>query len=608
MRKYLIPVFFLVCDILIIVLSVIGSVYIRFEGPVIDFYLRLVLGRLPFIVVIYLAFFLIFHLYRRIWRYAGARELLAVTGAAVSATCSVALTYSMFGLHDFPKSLLVIIFLLITAFVGLSRLAIRIVCNLSGNTGKSNGRVPVLIIGAGDAGYLMANDIHQYHSNERKVVAFIDDNPDKKHNLILGVKVYGGREKIQEAVELFGVKEIIIAIPSLSPKDSVELVEICSNTKIPTKIVPGIYSLLDNKINMGLVRPIGVEDLLQRDSVKLDLAKIAGYITGKRVLVTGAGGSIGSELCRQVMRMNPAQLILVGKGENSIYLIHQELSGLYDKGKIVPIIASVRDEKRISEIFDIYEPKVVFHAAAHKHVPLMEAQPDEAVHNNVCGTWKTARLAGRKGVEIFIMVSTDKAVNPTSVMGATKRSAEKIIQALNSQYATKFITVRFGNVLGSRGSVVPLFKKQIEAGGPVTVTHPDMKRYFMTIPEATQLILQAGSMGEGGEVFVLDMGEPVKIVDLAKNMIRLMGYEPNQDIMITFTGLRPGEKLFEELLTAEEGTRRTVHQQIYRAVLKEENPEHIRALLAKFKNCKTDLEYIEVLKEIVPTYTPNHFA
>ncbi|HIU63931.1 MAG TPA: polysaccharide biosynthesis protein [Candidatus Avacidaminococcus intestinavium] len=608
MRKYLLSAFFVVCDVLIVVLAVMASVYIRFEGAAVDYYLRLVLRNLPLMLVTYLLFFLFFNLYRRIWRYAGIRELLAVTGATFAATAFYALAYKIFGHYHLPGSLLLIIFLLITAGVGLSRMAVRITMSLSVNGQNNTGSIPVLIIGAGDAGYLMASDIQQYYATERKVVAFIDDDPAKKNNLILGVKVIGGRDKIAETVLALGIKEIIIAIPSLSAKATAELVELCSHTKVTTKIVPGIYSLLDNNINMSLARPVGVEDLLQRDPVKLDLDKIASFLTGKRVLVTGAGGSIGSEVCRQVMRMKPAQLVLLGKGENSIYEIHQELSKLYGKEHLVPVIASVRDEERMTEVFDMFKPQVVFHAAAHKHVPLMEAQPAEAVSNNVCGTRRVAKLAGLKNVEIFIMVSTDKAVNPTSVMGATKRTAEKIIQAFNARYPTKYITVRFGNVLGSRGSVVPLFKKQIEAGGPVTVTHPDMKRYFMTIPEATQLILQAGSMGEGGEVFVLDMGEPVKIVDLAKNMIRLMGHEPDGDIKITFTGLRPGEKLFEELLSAEEGTTRTVHEKIHRAVLREEESERMKKLLAKFDACETDLDYIEVLQEIVPTYKPNHFA
>ncbi|MHC1714461.1 MAG: polysaccharide biosynthesis protein [Acidaminococcaceae bacterium] len=607
MRKYLLPCFLLISDILIIIAAAIMSVYIRFEDAAVDYYLPVVVAHLPFLIVDFLLFFLFFKLYRRVWRYAGIRELLAVAGAALCGTAAFYLGHNLFGGVYIPRTLYVLIFFMVLAGTGISRLSLRFLITLSSRENKTSDAIPVLIIGAGDAGNLMARDIKQYHANDRHIVGFIDDDPSKLNNLAFGIKVIGSREAIAGAVEKYGVKEIIIAMPSLTPREIAAIVDICSQTKCITKIVPGVYSLLEQNVNMNTLRPVGVEDLLERDPVILDVEQIAGYLKGKCVMVTGAGGSIGSELCRQVMQMKPSTLILLGKGENSIYEIHRELGGIYGTKRIVPIIASVRDTERMAGVFDRYKPQVVFHAAAHKHVPLMEAQPEEAVRNNVYGSWRTARLAGEKGVETFIMVSTDKAVNPTSVMGATKRVAEKVMQGLNVQFDTKYITVRFGNVLGSRGSVVPLFKKQIEAGGPVTVTDPEMKRYFMTIPEASQLILQAGAMGKGGEVFVLDMGEPVKIVDLAKNMIRLYGHEPDGDIQITFTGLRPGEKLFEELLSAEEGTSATMHSQIFRANLPNEEPQTIRDQLAKFKNCKTDLEFIEMLQEMVPTYTPNHF-
>lgn len=607
MRKYLLPGFLLISDILIIIGAAIMSVYIRFEDAAVTHYLRVIVAYLPFLIVDYLLFFLFFELYRRVWRYAGIRELLAVAGATLCATSVFYAGHNLFDGVYIPRTLYVLMFFLVLAGTGVSRLFLRFLITISSRESKTSEAIPVLIIGAGDAGNLMARDIKQYHAHDRKIVGFIDDDPAKLHNLAFGIKVIGGRGDIVSAVEKYGVKEIIIAIPSLPPREIAAIVDICSQTKCKTKIVPGVYSLLEQNVNMNTLRPVGVEDLLERDPVILDVEKIAGYLRGKCVMVTGAGGSIGSELCRQVMQMKPATLILLGKGENSIYEIHRELGGIYGTKRLVPVIASVRDMERMSGIYDRYKPQVVFHAAAHKHVPLMEAQPEEAVRNNVYGSWRTARLAGEKGVETFIMVSTDKAVNPTSVMGATKRVAEKVMQGLNKQFDTKYITVRFGNVLGSRGSVVPLFKKQIEAGGPVTVTDPEMKRYFMTIPEASQLILQAGAMGKGGEVFVLDMGEPVKIVDLARNMIRLYGYEPDVDVQITFTGLRPGEKLFEELLSAEEGTSATMHKQIFRANLREEDPQTIRDQLAKFKNCTTDIEYIEMLQEMVPTYHPNHF-
>ncbi|MGL5206557.1 MAG: polysaccharide biosynthesis protein, partial [Acidaminococcaceae bacterium] len=592
MRKYLLPGFLLISDSLIIIAAAIISVYIRFEGIDVEHYLKIVVAQLPFMIAAYLLFFLFFELYRRVWRYAGIRELLAVAGASLCGTAFFYVGYNFFNTEFIPRTVFVLIFFFVLAGTGISRLSLRLLITMSETEKKKSDAMPVLIIGAGDAGNLMARDIMQYHANDRKIIGFIDDDLAKHGSLAFGIKVLGGRDAIADAVDNYGVKEIIIAIPSLSPREIAAIVDICSKTKCKMKIVPGIYSLLEKNVNMKTLRPIGVEDLLPRDQVMLDVEKIAGYLKGKCVMVTGAGGSIGSELCRQVMQMQPSSLILLGKGENSIYEIHRELCGIYGGTGIVPVIASVRDTKRMAGIYDRYRPQVVFHAAAHKHVPLMEAQPEEAVRNNICGSWRTARLAGEKGVETFIMVSTDKAVNPTSVMGATKRVAERVMQALNKQFATKYITVRFGNVLGSRGSVVPLFKKQIEAGGPVTVTDPEMKRYFMTIPEASQLILQAGAMGKGGEVFVLDMGAPVKIVDLARNMIRLYGYEPDVDIQIAFTGLRPGEKLFEELLTAEEGTSSTMHRQIFRANLRDEDPQSLREDLVEFDTCKTDLEYI----------------
>jgi len=353
------------------------------------------------------------------------------------------------------------------------------------------------------------------------------------------------------------------------------------------------------------LRPLQIEDLLEREPVRLDLQEIAAYLTGKVVLVTGAGGSIGSELCRQIMRMKPAKLILLGRGENSIYLIHRELSQIHGKEKLVPVIANICNRNRLEDVFGAYRPQVVFHAAAHKHVPLMEAQPKEAVYNNVYGSLILGETAGTFGVDKFITISTDKAVNPTSVMGASKCLVEMVMQILDKRFtATHYMTVRFGNVLGSRGSVVPLFLKQIEAGGPVTVTHPDMQRYFMTIPEASQLVLQAGSMGKGGEVFVLDMGRPVKILDLAKKMIRICT-NGRKDIEIVFTGLRPGEKLYEEILTAEEGTASTRHEKIFRAPLKKVDERKFMNFLYGFQNCHTDEEFIKVFQQLIPSYKPN---
>ena len=437
-------------------------------------------------------------------------------------------------------------------------------------------------------------------------IGFVDDDMYKHNRLMNGFRILGNREDIPMLVARYKVEEIIIAMPSVKRDVIREIMEICSPLKCKINTLPGMYQLLDDEVLVSHLHPISIEDLLERDEIHLDTSKVEPYLKDKVVLVTGAGGSIGSEICRQVLRVRPKKLLLLGHGENSIYLIHQELRSIVTEGTLVPIIADIRDKNQLDQIFTDYEPDVVFHAAAHKHVPLMEIQPIAAVLNNIYGTRNVADVAGAHGVERFVMISTDKAVNPTSVMGATKRVAEKVVLGMNHKYDTKFITVRFGNVLGSRGSVIPLFRKQIEAGGPVTVTDPEMTRYFMTIPEASQLVLQAGAMGNGGEVFLLDMGEPVKIVDLAKNMIRLSGFEPDKDIRIEFTGLRPGEKLYEELLTAEEGTNTTTHKKIFEAALEDVNQEWLSREIDRFETCKSDLDVINVLQDIVPTYHPNH--
>lgn len=606
MLKYLIPACLFILDSLIIVSAAVSVVGVRFENEQFSIYLEQMVQYLPILLLCYLPFFGISRLYRRVWRHAGYKELSSIASAAFAGTVCFFVVTSLF-YSVMPRSVYVLLFFFILAGVGLSRLILRCILRYSDMNKAPSSAIPVIIIGAGYAGNLVASDILNHNSYNRYVVGFIDDDEEKHGELSFGIEVLGGRDKIQEVVDKFGVKEIIIAIPSLSPKESAELAAICSKTKCKVKIVPDIYAILDEYVSIKNLRPVNIGDLLQRDPVVLDIKKISHFLSGKCVLVTGAGGSIGSELCRKIIQMKPSRLLLLGKGENSIYEIHRELSCLHTSELLVPIVASVRDRKGLEEVFARYKPQVVFHAAAHKHVPLMEAQPIEAVKNNVFGTLNVGTLSGEYGVEAFVMVSTDKAVNPTSVMGATKRVAEKIIRVLNEKYATKYVAVRFGNVLGSRGSVVPLFKKQIEAGGPVTVTDPEIVRYFMTIPEASMLVLQASTMGKGGEVFVLDMGEPIKILDLAKNMIRLSGLEPGVDIKIDFIGLRPGEKLFEELLTSEEGTLPTMHKQIFSANLLDVEFKNLEFCLSKFENCKCDIDVINVLKEIVPTYKPNHF-
>ena len=606
MLRYLIPACLFILDCLIIISAAVTVVGVRFEGAQFGIYFEQIVQYLPVLLLCYLPFFAGFRLYRRVWRHAGYKEILSITLATFYGTLSFFGTSSLF-YTSLPRSVYVLLYFFIIVEVGFSRLVLRYFLRCSDMSKNANSAIPVIIIGAGYAGNLVASDILNHNSYNRNIIGFIDDDEEKHGQLSFGIKVLGGRDKILEVVNKFGVKEIIIAIPSLSPKESAELAALCSQTKCKVKIVPDIYAILDEDVSIKNLRPVNIGDLLQREPVVLDIKQISESLVDKCVLVTGAGGSIGSELCRKIIKMKPSSLLLLGKGENSIYEIHQELSCLHGPALLVPIVASVRDRKGLEEVFDHYRPQVVFHAAAHKHVPLMEAQPIEAVKNNVFGTLNVAVLSGEYGVETFVMVSTDKAVNPTSVMGATKRVAEKIIRVLNEKYSTKYVAVRFGNVLGSRGSVVPLFKKQIEAGGPLTVTDPEIVRYFMTIPEASMLVLQASTMGNGGEVFVLDMGEPIKIIDLAKNMIRLSGLEPGVDIKIDIVGLRPGEKLFEELLTAEEGTLPTMHKQIFCANIPNVDPNNLEFNLNKFENCKCDLDVINVLKEIVPTYKPNHF-
>lgn len=606
MRSYLLPSILFITDIVTIVIVAFISLFIRFDGHIEPQYISQMVDALPLLLISYMLMFWIMHLYTRIWRYAGMREVLAVF---VATTIGTALFYSsmfVFG-KSLPRSIYFITWFLTTGAVGMGRMLLHYVAlhYSSGDDGES-GQVNTLIIGAGDAGATIAREIERYHKRSRRVIGYVDDDMFKHNRLMNGFRILGNREDIPALVAKYKVEEIIIAMPSVKRDIIQEIMEICSPLKCKINILPGMYQLLDDEVLVSHLHPVSIEDLLERDEIQLDTSKVETYLKDKVVLVTGAGGSIGSEICRQVLRVKPKKLLLLGYGENSIYLIHQELRSIAPEGTLVPIIADIRDKNQLEQIFKNYNPDVVFHAAAHKHVPLMEIQPIAAVLNNIYGTRNVADVAGAHGVDRFVMISTDKAVNPTSVMGATKRVAEKVVLGMNHTYDTKFITVRFGNVLGSRGSVIPLFRKQIEAGGPVTVTDPEMTRYFMTIPEASQLVLQAGAMGNGGEVFLLDMGEPVKIVDLAKNMIRLSGFEPNKDIRIEFTGLRPGEKLYEELLTSEEGTNTTTHKKIFEAALEDVNQEWLSREIERFDTCKTDIDVINVLQDIIPTYDPNH--
>ena len=606
MRSYLLPGLLLIVDVITIIGVALISLLIRFDGYITSHYLHQMIDALPIMVISYIVMLLSMHLYTRIWRYAGMREMVAVL---IATTLGAGLFYTGMYVFDksLPRSIYLISWILSTGVIGIGRMVLHyIAMRYGGKQSTDVDMVNTLIIGAGDAGATIAREIERYHKRSRKVIGFIDDDESKFNRLMGGVRILGNRHDIPSIVKENNVKEIIIAMPSVTRNEIRNIMEICSPLKCKVNTLPGMYQLLDDEVLVSHLHPVSIEDLLERDEVRLDMDIVEHYIRDKVVLVTGAGGSIGSEICRQIMRVGPKQLLLLGHGENSIYLINQELKNIYKDGPIIPIIADIRDKQQLDQIFTQYNPQVVFHAAAHKHVPLMEIQPMAAVLNNIYGTRNVADVAGRHGVERFVMISTDKAVNPTSVMGATKRVAEKVIISMNDTYDTKYITVRFGNVLGSRGSVIPLFKKQIEAGGPVTVTDPEMTRYFMTIPEASQLVLQAGAMGKGGEVFLLDMGEPVKIIDLARNMIRLSGLEPDKDIHIKITGLRPGEKKYEELLTSEEGTNRTNHTKIFEAALDTVDRDWLIDKIATFDSCETDMDVIGVLQDIIPTYTPNH--
>ena len=606
MRSYLLPGLLLIVDVITIIGVALISLLIRFDGYITPHYMHQMVDALPIMVISYIVMLLSMHLYTRIWRYAGMREMVAVL---IATTLGAGLFYTGMYVFDksLPRSIYLISWILSTGVIGIGRMVLHyIAMRYGGKQSTDADMVNTLIIGAGDAGATIAREIERYHKRSRKVIGFIDDDESKFNRLMGGVRILGNRHDIPSIVKENKVKEIIIAMPSVTRNEIRKIMEICSPLKCKVNTLPGMYQLLDDEVLVSHLHPVSIEDLLERDEVRLDMDIVEHYIRDKIVLVTGAGGSIGSEICRQIMRVGPKQLLLLGHGENSIYLINQELKNIYKDGPIIPIIADIRDKQQLDQIFNQYNPQVVFHAAAHKHVPLMEIQPMAAVLNNIYGTRNVADVAGRHGVERFVMISTDKAVNPTSVMGATKRVAEKVIISMNDTYDTKYITVRFGNVLGSRGSVIPLFKKQIEAGGPVTVTDPEMTRYFMTIPEASQLVLQAGAMGKGGEVFLLDMGEPVKIIDLARNMIRLSGLEPDKDIHIKITGLRPGEKKYEELLTSEEGTNRTNHTKIFEAPLDTVDRDWLIDKISTFDSCETDMDVIGVLQDIIPTYTPNH--
>lgn len=527
----------------------------------------------------------IYKLYKRAWEYASMGELIAIF-KAVTLSITVTIFVQLIISGKVYAGILFITWMIHIILIGGSRLSWRLYKDNYIN--KKTYKKRALLIGAGAAGTLIARHLQINDESGLNPVAFIDDDVRKHQLNIMGIPVVGGIDKINEAVVKYKINNIIIAIPSLSKQELFKIHNQCSKTQAITQIVPKIEDLILGTISINSLKEVNVEDLLGRDPVELDTKNICEEIKDQVILITGAGGSIGSEICRQIAKFLPKKLILLGHGENSIYDINKELKEIYKDIELITEIADIQDRRKMFEVMELYKPKVIYHAAAHKHVPLMEQCPDEAIKNNVIGTKNVAEAASANRVDTFVMISTDKAVNPTSVMGATKRMAEMIIQNMGNYTNTKFVAVRFGNVLGSRGSVIPLFKEQIEKGGPITITHPNMCRYFMTIPEASRLVIQASALANGGEIFVLDMGNPVKIVDLARNLIKLSGYTEN-DIEIKFTGIRQGEKLFEELLNENEIHKEQIYPKIYRGKSSNTNISQINNLLATFNNLENEI-------------------
>lgn len=532
-------IFMVLMDICIVILTSITALIVRFEfslSAVPKYYIGVVWSSLPATLVIAIIVFYVFRLYSSLWVYAGVTELLYLAAACIVDTLLNTVTI-LLNYRDqeypLPRSWYFIYGTLLLAFMFISRYSYRAVRTFFGKKVDEKNLKRVLVVGAGEAGNSIIKEISGSRFVNMHIVGFVDDDKSKIGKYMHGVKVLGDRNDIIEIANEYLVDEIIIAIPTASAKETKAILDICKQTGCELKRLPGMYQLVNGDVSISKLKDVDVNDLLGRDPITVDLDSIMGYVSDKVVMVTGGGGSIGSELCRQIASHNPKQLVIVDIYENTTYDIQQELKRNYPELDLVVLIASVRNTKRMDLIFDKYRPEIVYHAAAHKHVPLMEDSPNEAVKNNVLGTWKVVQAADKYNVKRFVMISTDKAVNPTNIMGATKRICEMIIQTYNNRSKTEYVAVRFGNVLGSNGSVIPLFKKQIEAGGPVTVTHPDIIRYFMTIPEAVSLVLQAGAYAKGGEIFVLDMGEPVKIVDLARNLILLSGHKPDEDIQLS---------------------------------------------------------------------------
>ncbi len=596
-------------DIISIVFACFFALATRFEFVVPNIppeHWEALLRYVPSFVVATLAIFATFHIYSSMWEYAGLQEVYNIILACiVSGVVQIGIVTVTGGL--LPRSFYVLAMMYQMALTCMTRFSYRFI-----RMKRQRRQLPwktsrnVMLIGAGEGAMTLLMEIQTSRKVEMKVRCIIDDDPNKIGRVMWGVKIVGNRDTIKENVIKYNIHQIVICIPSASGKQLRPILDICKETDCELKIVPALHQLLNGEVNVSKLRPVNVDDLLGREEIRVDLNQIMDYVSGKVVMVTGGGGSIGSELCRQIASHHPKRLVIFDIYENNAYEIQQELKRNYPELTLSTLVGSIRDQNRLDAVFEKYRPAIVYHAAAHKHVPLMEKSPNEAIKNNVLGTYKLVQTADKWGVEKFVQISTDKAVNPTNIMGASKRMCEMIIQCANVHSKTEFVAVRFGNVLGSNGSVIPLFKKQIAAGGPVTVTHPDIIRYFMTIPEAVSLVLQAGAYAKGGEIFVLDMGEPVKIMDLAKNMIRLSGLKLGKDIDIQITGLRPGEKLYEELLMDEEGMTATPNKQIFIGHPINVDEEKLYLTLKQMEMAAESetKDMRKIVESIVPTYHP----
>ena len=596
-------------DIMCIVVTSFGALYIRYEfsfqsiDPVfLQSYENIMVPN----VLMTLSFFVIWKLYKSVWRYASANELINIIMAAVCASLAQLIFCTATG-NRMPRSYYVLYCFLLTTATCCIRFGyriLRIINNKRASMVERKQKVSTMIIGAGAACNMILKELESSQYLNLCARCIIDDQPGCHGKLMRGVPIVGGRDCILDAVEQYGIDEIIFAIPSANTQTKKEILDICKESGCKLRTVPGTYQLINGDVSVSALKEVEIEDLLGREPIEINSEEVLGYVRDRVVLVTGGGGSIGGELCRQIAAHSPRKLIILDIYENNAYEIQQELIRRYPELNLVVLIGSVRNTNRVNSIFETYRPEIVYHAAAHKHVPLMEDSPNEAIKNNVMGTYKIATAADRYGVDRFVLISTDKAVNPANVMGASKRICEMIVQMMNRKSGTNFVAVRFGNVLGSNGSVIPLFKQQIAEGGPVTVTDPEIIRYFMTIPEAVSLVLQAGAYARGGEIFVLDMGEPMKILDLAVNLIKLSGYRPGEDIEIRFTGLRPGEKMYEELLIQQENLEKTANKMIFVEKPTYFNEEiferQLEKLIAAAKKESSDIR--REIREIVGTY------